>query len=463
MMASKSTKDYLSILSRRRRTIAAVVLSSLTVTLLLSLVLPRYYESKATFYLPIYQGKQIYLAASPKEITKTKVAIPVSSDVAIQGVLQILLSRKVASEVEEIVPERTADDIQANANINVSSEGIYTLKFKDRDAETSARIANSYPLAASRFLEDETGIGRGAQSVKAFIENQLSVFQARADTTNAHLNDFLKNHEVIAVDQEVKKMMDLYATWRTQKFTTQLSLLENRIKMDALNEQMDLAGADVLENLLGTNQVILDLRGKAANLEIRIAELKQTYTEEHPEIIALRAAQQETQARLRDEVQKIFESYTESANPIVGTMKEEYINDQIKRSILLAKSDLLDSSIQNLEDSFLGLSNIQYEFAKLNKESTMLDRLITSLLLKLEELKFQELQSANRFVILDEASTPTKPAYPNLAANLLISLMLSLLAAALISLWWDSRESKQRAGILEASTAEDLKGVFIGD
>lgn len=463
MMASKSTKDYLSILSRRRRTIAAVVLSSITVTLLLSFLLPKYYEAKTTFYLPIFQGKQVYLAASPRDIIKTKVAIPVASDVAIQGMLQILLSKKVASEVAKIVPERSADDIRSNAHVDASGEGIYTVKFKDREAETSARVANAYPLGASRFLEDETGIGRGAQSVRLFIENQLAVFQTRADTMNLRLNDFLKDHEVIAVDKEVKKMMDLYANWKTQKFTTQLSLLENRIKMDALNEQLDLAGSDMLENLLGTNQVILDLRGKAADLEIRIAQLKQTYTEEHPEIITLRAALEETQAKLKEEATRIFESYTEPANPIVGTMKEEYINDQIKRAILFAKSDLLDTSIQNLEESFLGLSSVQYDFAKLKKESLMLGRIIASLLLKLEELKFQELQSENRFVILDEATIPAKPAFPNLVANLLISFMLSLLVAALVCLWWESRESKLRARILEEAATEDLKGVLAGE
>jgi uncharacterized protein involved in exopolysaccharide biosynthesis len=463
MEVGKSPGDYFSVLTRRRRTIAAIVLSALTVALLLSIVLPKYYEAKITFYLPIYQGKQVQLSGTPRQFTKSNVAIPVTNEATIRGVLQILLSRKVAANVAYFVPDRTPATIRNNANINVSSEGLFTIKVQDKDPEITASIANAYPLAASQFLEEETGIGRGAKSVREFVESQLGFLQARADTTRDLLSDFLQENEVIAVDQEINKMMNLYANLRTQRFTSQISILENQVKMDALSEQMELAGTDALENFLGTNEVVLSLRGRAANLEIRIAELRQTYTEEHPEIIALRAALEETHVTLKEEIEKIFESYTESLNPIVGQMKEDYIGLQIRKSILLSKTDILDKAVKELEDNFLNLSSVQYEFAKLKKEALMINRIHTSLALKLEELKFQELQSENKFVILDDASVPSRAAFPNLFTNMLTTLALSFLLSILICLIWESREGKAKEVVLEEMTSEDLKGVFFGE
>jgi len=463
MEAGKSPRDYFSIIARRRRTVGALVISSLTVTLLLSVILPKYYAATVSFYLPIFQGKQVLLSGSPRDLKKPNVAVPVSGETAIKGMVQILQSKKVAGRVADMVPERTADVIKSNANVNVSTEGIFEVEFHDAEAEISARVANAFPVAASQFLEEETGMGSGVQSVKVFIEEQIVQNEIRADSVRMLLSDFLQQHEVIAVDQEIDKMMELYANLRTQKFTTQIAILENDVEAGALIEQMGLAGTDALENHLGTNQAILDLRAKAANLEIRIAELKQTYTEEHPEIIAVRAALTETENLLKEEIEKIFASYTESPNPIVGQMKENYIKIQIGQAIQRSKAGILDSAIGELEDGFLSLSSVQYDYAKLEKESLLLNKLLTSLSLKLEELKFQELQSSNRFVILDEARVPKKPIYPNLTANLLVSLALSLLVSIFVCMIWESRESKQRESVLEEMTSEDLKGVFIGE
>ncbi len=463
MEVKKSPGNYFSVITKRRRTVGALMISALTVALLLSIILPKVYESKITFYLPIYQGKQVQLSVSPKQFTKSNVAIPISGETTIQGVVQILLSMKVAGHVAELVPSTTPDKIRSNSNIQVSSEGIFSVRIQDRDPELAAEIANAFPVAASQFLEEETGVGIGTKSVRTFVEAQLAALEARADTTRDHLSDYLQEHGVIAVDQEINKMMNLYANLRTQRFTTQIQILENQVRNDALKEQMDLAGTDLLDNYLGTNEVILSLRGKAANLEIKIAELKQTYTEEHPEIIALRAAFEETQAKLKEEIENIFESYTEPINPIVGQMKEDFISLQIKKAILLSKTDTLDSAIKGLEDDFLNLSGVQYNFTKLKKEALLLGRLHSSLTLKLEELKFQELQSRNRFVILDEATTPRKPLFPNLIANLLTTLALSFLVSIFICMIWESREAKRSESVIEEMTAEDLKGVFLGE
>jgi|GEM_PF-3807905 len=463
MEAGKSPGDYFAIILRRRRTVAALVISSLTVTLLLSVILPKYYEARATFYLPVYQGKQMILFGGQRGAQRSNVAVPVSGLETIQGVVQILSSARVASRVADLVPERTPDEIKSNANINVSGEGIFVVEFQDADPEISAAVANAYPLAGSYFLEEETGIGIGAESIRTFVEEQIGHTEARADSIRGLLSDFLQRNEVIAVDRELTQMMNLYANLRTQRFTDQIAILENDVRNDALIEQMGLAGTDALDNYLGTNQVILNFRARAANLEIRIAELKQTYTEEHPEVLAVRAALAETETMLKEEIEKIFESYTESPNPIVGQMKENYIGLEIRQAILHSKTNILDRAIGDLEDSFLDLSSVQYDYAKLEKESLMLNRLITSLTLKLEELKFQELQSSNRFVILEEATVPRKPAYPNFTGNLLVSLALSLLVSVFICLIWEGKEAKLRESMLEEMTSEDLKGVFIGD
>jgi capsular polysaccharide biosynthesis protein len=381
----------------------------------------------------------------------------------VQGVVQILSSMKVAGRVADLVPERTLREIKANANINVSSEGVFVIEFQDADPEICTSVANAYPLAGSHFLEEETGIGIGAESVKTFVEEQIIHTEARADSIRGLLSDFLQRNEVIAVDRELSKMMDLYANLRTQRFTDQIAILENDVRNDALIEEMGLAGTYALDNFLGTNQVILNFRSRAANLEIRIAELKQTYTEEHPEVLAVKAALAETETMLKEEIEKIFESYTESPNPIVGQMKENYIALEIRQAILHSKTNILDKAISELEDSFLDLSSVQYDYAKLEKESLMLSRLLTSLTLKLEGLKFQELQSSNRFVILEEATVPRKPAYPNFTGNLLVSLALSLLVSIFICLIWEGKEAKMRESMLEEMTSEDLKGVFFGD
>ncbi|MFQ6102737.1 MAG: GumC family protein [Candidatus Glassbacteria bacterium] len=463
MKGIKTPSDYIDVIKRRRRTIGAIMISALTVSFLLSLLLPKHYESQVTFYLPTYQAQQVALTGKTRELVRPRVPIPISSNVTIQGILQILLSRTVAEKVASEIPGRTPEAIRTNATMDVSKEGIFKIKVRDSDPEIASRVANTYPKSASHFLETTTTIGAGAGRLKTFIEDQIERVRARTDSTEEALRHFLGDHEVISVNKEIEKLINLDANLRTQKLTTQVLMLENSVKMEALTEQMNLAGADAIEHSLGTNEVVLQLRAKAASLEIRIAELKQTYTEEHPEIIALRAALQETQDMLKKEIEKIFDSYSEPINPIVGKLKEDYIDLQIKREVLLSKNDILDTAVENLADGFQDLTQIQYDFVKLKRESLMLNRLNNSLALKLEEIKFQEQQEGARFVILDEAKVRRTPAYPKTTINLLVSLTLSLLVGILMCLIWESREARRRERVMEEMTAEDLRGVFLGE
>ncbi len=459
----KHPSDYMAILMRRRRTIGAIVISALTVTFLLSILLPSYYESKVSFYVPIFQGDQVVLTANPKNIANMKVAIPLSNDAAVKGIAQILLSQKVRQRISEIVPEREPDVIRANTTVDVSAEGIFEVSVQDRHSEIAASIANAYPVAASYFIEQESGLGYGSTGVRAFVEEQLRMAQMRSDSIKQVLDEFLAEHGVLAVDQELAKILDLDTKLRTQKLTNQISLLENDAKRQALAAQMDLAGADAIDNLIGTNQVILRLRAQIASLEIQIAEKRQTFTEEHPEIIALRAAQAQAETSLRDEIEKVFESYTEPVNPIVGKLKENYIQLQIRRAVMLAQSEIIDESVMDLESHFLDLSQVQYEFARLRQEAMVARRLGLMLSMKLEETKFQEDQNRNRFVLLDEATPSRRPKYPNLFVNLLVSFGLAFLASTFLSLIWEGRESRMRERIIEDRTEEDLEGIFYGE
>lgn len=463
MKENSDSSGYVGIIVRRRRTIAVITISAVAVALLLSLLFPKYYVSTITFYIPTYQAQQISLAGAANELVKAKFPIPVSGDAAVGGVMQILKSITVAERVAEVVPGRDAVSVKNNASFEVSNEGIFTIKVQDSDPEIAARIANEFPPSAGQFLETTTAAGAGAQRIKEILTDEIEHVRARADSVEGELRAFLDQNEVISVDKEIGKLIDLDANLRTQKLTTQVTLLENNVKMEALTEQMNLAGNDAIENLLGTNEVVLKLRARAADLEIRIAELKQTYTEEHPEIISLRAALAETQATLKNEIEKIFDSYTEPVNPIVSGLKEEYIDLQIQRSVLQSKNDILDSALEKMELEFQNLSQIQYDFAKLKKEALMLNRMHNSLSIKLEEIKFQEQQKGPRFIILDPAEVQPDPSYPNMPINLLVSLTFSMLAGILMCLIWETRESRQRESIMEVMSEEDLKGIFAGE
>jgi uncharacterized protein involved in exopolysaccharide biosynthesis len=460
MRGEKSPRDYFFVIIDRRRTIAVIVIAAMTIAFLLSLLLPKFYETYITFYMPSYQSQQVTLAGTPKDLVKPKFPIPIFTEHTIHGMVEILLSTGIAENVAAMVPERTPDQIESNANIDVTEEGIFTIKVQDNDPEIAAKIANSYPTAASQFLETSTVMGVGAEKLKEFIGAQMVQVMARADSAEGALRDFLQLHDVISVNEGLEKLINLDATLRTQKLTTQVAMLENNVKMAALTEQMDLAGADALENLLGTNQAVLRLRAKAAAIEINIAELSQTYTEDHPEIIALRSALQETQILLKEEIEKIFNSYSESINPIVGGLKEDYIDLQIGRSVLQSKDDLLDTAVENMSTGFQNLSQIQYDYAKLKREALMLNRMYNALALKLEEVKFQELQKVAGFVVLDTAEVPLKPSYPNLYVNLLVTFALALLVGILMTLIWESRDSSRRQLIVEEMSTEDLRGVF---
>lgn len=455
-----SPSGFIDIAIRKRRVIASIIFSALTATLMFSLLVPESYEARVTFYMPIYHAHQVQMTGPTEQLTKTGFPLPSATGPMVRGVIRVLSSRTVAERVALDVPERDPATIHANSIVDVSKEGIFVVRVQDKESGVASRIANAYPAAASEYLEMTTNIGSGAHSLQEFIEHYMSQVQLRMDAVEAALTSFLHENESVSVSDEMRKLMDMEANWRTQKLITQVALLENDERKRVLSDQMNLAGQDIIENQLGSSTSIQRLRQRAADLEIRIERLRQTYTDYHPEILSLRAALQELQTLLMNEVRTTVNSHSEPLNPIVDTLKDRYIDAEVRRSILTAKSDVIESSIDGLTDRFQDLTGLQLEYVKLEREWLTLNRIFNALSLKLEEARFQEQQEGARFVILERAEFRGKPSYPSIVVNLIIFLSLSLLLCIFMFLYWKDRDAKRRAVEAEKYEAEDLRGVF---
>ncbi len=223
--------DYWRVLWKRRWVIVGLCVSAVSAALVVSLLLPKIYESTATL-LPSLDSKDggglgalLSAAGGAAGAAQTLgINLPGTPATPTDVFVAMLKSRIMADEVikkfdlMQLYEAKTMDDarkaLEGDTKITVSKEKVIKIVVEAKDPKLAADIANYYVSNLDR-LNRTLNVSKASQN-RTFIERRLAETQVNLVRAEEALKEFQTQNKTVAVEAQSKAMIEAAATIQGQ-------------------------------------------------------------------------------------------------------------------------------------------------------------------------------------------------------------------------------------------------------
>lgn len=389
---------YARVLFGRKRLLISVALAVTTFGFVLSYVVSKEYEAQSTVFIEqsVINDLVSGIAVTPSMDAKIKVlTVSMLSRDTLSRVLRVLDKDVILNSETEF--EKYLERLRQDINVKLDEKrGIFFISFRDPDPRYARDLVNTLTQV---YIETNTASKR-EESLAAtrFLGEQIEGFKKRIDDADEEINRYKAQHGMqLAVDETVI---------RFEIAEAQKKLEEIRARRVELEAQ-----ARILSSGGGNGNPLADM-------ERALAVLRQTYTENHPKVI-----------RLKAEIDAFRQRPTIRNSAGGGTsMSKAMVMAELEASKRYEKSSLRE--IEEKTDLLRKLPVIRSGLNELlrrkENESQIYNQLVTRYG-QSEVSKQMEIENkAMTFRIIDPAVEPNIPVSPNRPLIMLGSLAAGL-------------------------------------
>ncbi len=373
---------------------------------------------------------------------------PVRDDAAEEGsgllarITNTIRKRREPSIQDERQLDREAviGALSASTTIEpVRNSRLVKINADNADPSQAARIANAW---AQAFIASNLDRRVEASSyAKTFLEQQLASTKARLEDSEAQLNRYAREKEIVNVDDKTNLVAQ-----NLQEFMAALAKAEQeRIKSEANYSEVkrNLATSrDVLES-----KSMAPLREAKAKLETEYQEQLKVYKPGFPKMQQLQAQIDELDRKLVRERGIVSES-------IEGGAKASLDAARTQETQLRARVETAKRAVLQLQDQ-----SIRYNILKREVDTNR--EIYNGLLQRMKEVGVAAGVGTNNVSVVERAETPLFPFKPDLVRNAALALFLGLmLGVGLAFLIEHFDDSIRFPDEIERFTGASLMGVI---
>lgn len=222
--AQQTLWDWLGVLYARRRFVAAVTGAAAVASIVIALLMPRWYAAEARVLQP--EGGGLSLLGMMGDVGGLGGLLGGGSG-EYSRYLSILTSRSLLEEVaEEFDLVRVYDleesenplydvteQLQGNVEFEVNPEFLFlAVRAYDQDPERAADMANF--MVAALNEEHARLSSQSARQTRTFVERRLSEAQADLDSVRSEMQAFQEEHGVVELESQAQAFMESVAALR---------------------------------------------------------------------------------------------------------------------------------------------------------------------------------------------------------------------------------------------------------
>lgn len=230
--------DYWQVISKRKRRIGAFCTIVCLVTLVVSLILPKIYESTATL-LPQLEsntgfglGALLSTSAAGSAAQSLGISLPGAPATPTDIFTAMLKSRIMADEVirtfnlkdyyEKKTMQETRTALENATRIVVTKEKVIKVTVEDKDPQLAADIANFY-VSNLDHLNQTLSVSKARENRK-FIGQRVAETQREMVKVEEALEDFQTKNRTVAIEAQSKAMIEAAATIQAQIMAQEVQL-----------------------------------------------------------------------------------------------------------------------------------------------------------------------------------------------------------------------------------------------
>ncbi len=373
--------DYLNVIVARRKLIIVNFLFISILTLIVCLLLPKWYEAKTVILPPEKEGFVFPLSAA------SQLAAPLLGGGSFElpmfatssDVYETILKSRVVGEnlihqfdLMKIYKSKNIDfaieALEDHTTIEVGRDGTIHVSFEAKeDPILAANVANAYIKELDRV--NKLTSQSKAKLTRQFVETRLEETKVELKKAEEALRDFQKNHNTVSLPEQTEAAI---------------------------------AGA-------------AELYSQLIALRIQLSVLEKTVTESHSKILSTKLQIAEVDKML-DELKYGKAGSSSSASKYADTKNYE------------------------LFVPFAELPELGLELARLMREAKIQELLFELLTQQYEQAKIQEAKDTPTIQVLDIAKPPFKKSRPKRAIIIVIAGFLSLIVSSFLAFYFDYLE-----------------------
>ncbi len=440
--------QFLLILKARRLILIATVLFTVSVTLGVSLLLPKTYKATSSLLLNYKGVDPVTGLTMPGQLLPgymaTQVDIITSKNVALRVVdrLHLADSPTVVAQFQEAtggkgnVRDWLAELLQGKLEIVPSRESsVVDVSFKGADPEFVAAVANAF---ADEYQKVSIQLKvEPMQKAAAYFSEQTKLLRDNVELAQSRLSKYQQEHGIVSLDNR----LDVESN-RLNDLSAQLVAAQGQA-MEAQSRQHMAAGGSSTESPdVAQNPLIQNLKINLGSAESKLAELSQRLERNHPLYLSTKAEVEKLRADLATQMKITSSSVSNNAQ------------------ILQQREAAVRMALKTQKDKVLELNRTRDEMNVLNKDVESAQRAFDAASQRFSQTKIEGQSEQSDISVLNPAVAPIKPSSPKVMLNTIVSAFLGLLLGLGFSLLAETLSRRVRS---ELDLAEELQAPVLGE
>ena len=414
--------DIWTVIKRYNAFIAKITMGAMLIALAISFTISPTYEAETDVRIKQSRGIADSLLAN------IQTDLPLNST-QLYTYAAIIKSRAVVETVisktqsdKEFVPSYEAMLGQITI-VPIKNTEILQIKVRAASPEEAQLVANTL---VDTIKERLTELVRAEQiGVREFIGERLQESKSELDHAEALLAKYKREQKMAAPTEQTRAVVEKLSAIDKLSAENKVAMAMAQGRLSTAERQL----ASQQPGFIADSPLIQQLKGKLAELEVQLVTISQTRTEQHPEVIALRAGIDDTRKMLNAEISRIVKAEAPSANPIHQRLLESKLQAEADIAAASSQQGAIQRVTSDGERDLTKLPAKEQGLLKLTRDASVAQELNIMLAKRYEEARIAEVMQPTDLQVIDVAALPTRPVSPNKTRNALFGAILGMMGS----------------------------------
>ena len=418
------------VMGRRKAVIFGIVGICTVVALVISLVLPKQYESTTLVQTSNAAATSTGAAAlaalggagasSPImnyiELMKSRTVLePIIDDLDFEGAEKKPDAKSFAKKYLDIKNTKGTNLIEVSARWGTPEE--------------AQRISQT---VVDNFLLMQTDMSRQTQSLLVtFLEKRIDEAKEASDKAEAKLLAFSKTHKIYSPDDQVKHVLNQMLAFDKSMADFEVSIKSGQASLDAANAALEEQKMSSRAYNVSDNTIVQGLRSQIIAKQVELVGLRQNYTEKHPSVQRAEEELHQLENSLRTEVLASVDSNAVTLNPTQSELLKQQALAAVGLAVSKASKKAVEEEWGKKEEELGKLPDDVLEYARLQRDVTIQNEVYLNLVKQSEQHKIQAAKESMDIQVVDAANLPDieRPVAPRKKLITFVGLLMGCILA----------------------------------
>ena len=400
------------------KTVVGIVLIFTVLAFIVSLLLPKGYESTA-----LVQTRSLANRLDTSSIGASMAASALGIDslgsTPTLNYVELMKSRTVLDPIIDSLDydkeDRPDADKFAKDNLdiqNTKGTNLISVTAKGKTPEEAQRIAQTI---VDNFLLMQTDMNQQTQSLLVkFLDARIVDTKNELEQAEKKLADFSREHKIYSPEDQVKFAIE-------QMSVLDKSIGDMEVQAKSAQAQLDVADAKISDQKLKSkayqasdNENVQNIRSQIVAKRLELVGLEERYTEQHPSVQKAQNELKQLQIDLEREVSATVDSNVVTLNPVYAELLKSEALAAAKYAVAIASEKALEEQRQKKESEMSAFPDDVLEYTRLTRDVQMKNGVYLDLVKRYEQNKIQEAMDSMDIQVIDAANLPDedRPARP---------------------------------------------------